>query len=54
MSDACCGPQEPRPAGAEEEHEPERIWEVTELRFAAGSGLRARMVEPDSARVSLK
>lgn len=39
MSDACCGPQEPRPAGAEEEHEPERIWEVTELRFAAGSGI---------------
>ncbi len=38
MTDACCAHDEPR--GAEsEEHEPERLWEVDELRFAALSGL---------------
>ncbi|QJY47814.1 heavy metal translocating P-type ATPase [Pseudonocardia broussonetiae] len=39
MSDACgCGDDEPRgDEGAE--REPERLWEVSELRFAAGSGV---------------
>ncbi|CRK55326.1 Lead, cadmium, zinc and mercury transporting ATPase; Copper-translocating P-type ATPase [Alloactinosynnema sp. L-07] len=42
MSDACgCGDDEPRAVGeeAEEEHEPERLWEVRELQFAAISGV---------------
>lgn len=40
MSDACgCG-DEPRATGEEaEEHEPERLWEVRELQFAAGAGV---------------
>jgi cation-transporting ATPase G len=38
VSDACCGPEEPRTEG-EDEHEPERLWEVSELRFAAVSGV---------------
>ena len=42
MSDACCGDDEPRPGEAaetgEEERAPERLWEVSELRFAALSG----------------
>ncbi|MGW5721453.1 heavy metal translocating P-type ATPase [Amycolatopsis sp. NPDC003865] len=41
MSDACgCGDDEPRATGEEaEEHEPERLWEVKELQFAAVSGV---------------
>ncbi|OZM76426.1 cation-translocating P-type ATPase [Pseudonocardia sp. MH-G8] len=41
MSDACgCGDDEPRAGGEEaEEHEPERLWEVRELQFAAVSGV---------------
>ncbi|SDM30574.1 cation-transporting ATPase G [Lentzea albidocapillata subsp. violacea] len=39
MSDACCGGDEPRTAEEQEEHEPERLWEVSELRFAAISGV---------------
>ena len=41
MSDACgCGDDEPRATGEEaEEHEPERLWEVRELQFAAVSGV---------------
>ncbi|WP_148575360.1 heavy metal translocating P-type ATPase [Nocardioides caldifontis] len=41
MTDACgCGHDEPSNDGGElEEHEPERLWEVTELRFAALAGL---------------
>ena len=41
MTDACgCGHDEPRNDDGElEEHEPERLWEVTELRFAALAGL---------------
>ncbi len=41
MTDACgCGPDEPRNEhGEPEEHEPERLWEVSELRFAALAGL---------------
>ncbi|SDM88145.1 cation-transporting ATPase G [Lentzea albidocapillata subsp. violacea] len=39
MSDACgCEGDEPRGEEAEE-HEPERLWEVSELRFAAVSGV---------------
>ena len=39
MSDACgCGDDEPRTDEAEE-HEPERLWEVRELQFAAISGV---------------
>ncbi|MBW0114123.1 heavy metal translocating P-type ATPase [Pseudonocardia abyssalis] len=38
MSDACCGTDEPRPEAAED-REPERLWEVSELRFAAASGV---------------
>ncbi|MHA6784028.1 heavy metal translocating P-type ATPase [Pseudonocardia saturnea] len=38
MSDACCGADEPRPEAAED-REPERLWEVSELRFAAASGV---------------
>ncbi|GAA3717479.1 cation-translocating P-type ATPase [Microlunatus aurantiacus] len=43
MSDACgCGDDEPRSGDATEageDREPERLWEVSELRFAALSGL---------------
>ncbi|WP_020578698.1 heavy metal translocating P-type ATPase [Actinopolymorpha alba] len=39
MSDACCGDDEPRAAAGSEEHEPERLWQVTELRAAAVSGV---------------
>ncbi len=44
MSEACGCSGDQRPVGvepgeAEGEHEPERLWEVSELRFAAGSGL---------------
>ncbi|MGP4017859.1 heavy metal translocating P-type ATPase [Saccharopolyspora sp. 5N708] len=39
MSDACCGGDEPRTAGEVEEHEPERLWQVTELRAAAVAGV---------------
>ena len=41
MTDACgCGPDEPRNEhGEPEEHEPERFWEVSELRFAAAAGV---------------
>ncbi|GAB3480802.1 heavy metal translocating P-type ATPase [Nocardiopsis coralliicola] len=38
MSDACCG-EEPRPAGGAEEHEPETLWQVGEIRFAAVAAL---------------
>ncbi|WP_026930170.1 heavy metal translocating P-type ATPase [Glycomyces tenuis] len=39
MSDACgCGHDEPDTGAEAEEHEPERLWEVSELRFAAVSG----------------
>jgi cation-transporting ATPase G len=39
VSDACgCGPGEP-PAGEGEEQEPERLWQISELRFAAVSGV---------------
>ncbi|ROT33456.1 cation-translocating P-type ATPase [Micromonospora sp. HM5-17] len=41
MSDACgCDDDKPTPAdGEEEEHEPERLWEVSELRAAAVAGV---------------
>ena len=45
MSDACgCGDDEPPSrrgdeVGEEEEREPERLWEVSELRFAAVAGV---------------
>ncbi|GAA4363049.1 cation-translocating P-type ATPase [Nocardioides caricicola] len=41
MTDACgCGPDEARnDDGDLEEHEPERLWEVSELRFAAAAGV---------------
>ncbi|PUA82043.1 heavy metal translocating P-type ATPase [Nocardioides currus] len=41
MTDACgCGRDEPETeSGESEEHEPERLWEVSELRFAAASGV---------------
>ena len=40
MSDACCGADETTPAGqVAEEHEAERLWEVSELRAAAVSGV---------------
>ncbi|MFF3665724.1 heavy metal translocating P-type ATPase [Microtetraspora malaysiensis] len=41
MSDACgCGSTEPREQGAEEEErEPQRLWQVSELRFAAAAGV---------------
>ena len=40
MTDACgCGHDEPRNDEELEEHEPERLWEVSELRFAALAGL---------------
>jgi len=41
VTDACgCGNDEPRDDdGESEEHEPERLWEVSELRFAALAGL---------------
>ena len=41
MTDACgCGHDEPRNDDGElEEHKPERLWEVSELRFAAAAGV---------------
>ena len=40
MSDACgCGSDEPRTGEQAEEHAPERLWQVTELRAAAVAGL---------------
>jgi cation-transporting P-type ATPase G len=39
VTDACCGPDEPRNNGEPDEREPERLWEVSELRFAALAGL---------------
>ncbi|WP_433357041.1 heavy metal translocating P-type ATPase [Microtetraspora malaysiensis] len=41
MSDACgCGSDEPREQGAEEEErEPQQLWQVSELRFAAAAGV---------------
>ena len=39
MSDACCGNDEPGTDEQGEDHEPERLWEVSELRLAAVSGL---------------
>ncbi|MEH0826289.1 MULTISPECIES: heavy metal translocating P-type ATPase [unclassified Micromonospora] len=40
MSDACgCGDDEPRVEGTEEEREPERLWQVSELRAAAVAGV---------------
>ncbi|MBE5495000.1 MULTISPECIES: heavy metal translocating P-type ATPase [Mycobacteroides] len=42
MSDACCGHDEPAGSGAasdDGEREPERLWEVSELRFAAVAGV---------------
>ena len=40
MSDACgCGDDQTTPAGKDsEEHEAQRLWEVSELRFAAAAG----------------
>jgi len=39
MSDACgCGHDEPRPEGGEE-HEPEKLWQITEIRAAAAAGV---------------
>ncbi|MBM4554971.1 ATPase P [Prescottella equi] len=39
MSDACgCGHDEPRPEG-EEEREPEKLWQITEIRAAAAAGV---------------
>ncbi|KAF0956873.1 heavy metal translocating P-type ATPase [Rhodococcus sp. T7] len=39
MSDACgCGHDEPRPEG-EEENEPDKLWQVTEIRAAAIAGV---------------
>ncbi|MFD6859087.1 heavy metal translocating P-type ATPase [Rhodococcus sp. NPDC060090] len=39
MSDACgCGPDEPRPEG-EDDHEPDKWWQVTEIRAAAAAGV---------------
>ena len=40
MSDACgCGDDKPRVESAEEEREPERLWQVSELRAAAVAGV---------------
>ncbi|MEU0510909.1 MULTISPECIES: heavy metal translocating P-type ATPase [Amycolatopsis] len=39
MSDACCGHDEPVVGEEAEEHEPERLWQVRELQFAAASGV---------------
>lgn len=40
MTDVCCGDDEPRnDDGEQEEHEPDRLWEVSELRFAAAAGV---------------
>ena len=40
MTDACCGNDAPRDDDGElEEHEPDRLWEVSELRFAAAAGV---------------
>ncbi len=39
MSDTCCDHDEPATHGAAEEREPERLWQVSELRFAAVSGV---------------
>ncbi len=38
MTDACCGNDESREEEVEE-HEPDRLWEVSELRFAAVAGV---------------
>ncbi|QHE72987.1 heavy metal translocating P-type ATPase [Rhodococcus sp. WAY2] len=39
MSDACgCGHEYPRPEG-EEEHEPDKLWQITEIRAAAIAGV---------------
>ena len=38
MSDACCGHDEPA-ADRSAEPEPGRVWQVSELRFAAASGV---------------
>ena len=39
MSDACgCGHDEPRPEG-EEKHEPDKLWQVTEIRAAVLAGV---------------
>lgn len=40
MSDACgCGHDEPATDEQSEDHQPERLWEVSELRLAAASGV---------------
>ena len=40
MSDACgCGHDEARGPDEQEEHPPEKLWQVSEIRFAAVSGL---------------
>jgi cation-transporting ATPase G len=39
MSNACCGNDDSRADEQVEEHEPERLWEVIELRLAAVSGV---------------
>ncbi|QBI56176.1 heavy metal translocating P-type ATPase [Streptomonospora litoralis] len=39
MSDACCGDGEARTADEAEEHEPETLWQVSEIRFAAIAGV---------------
>ena len=39
MSDACCGDAQPRPGEETEEHEPETLWQVGEIRFAAVAAL---------------
>ncbi len=39
MSDACCGDDEARPGEEAGEREPERLWEVSELRAAAAAGM---------------
>ncbi|MGW9553495.1 heavy metal translocating P-type ATPase [Nocardiopsis sp. NPDC055551] len=39
MSDACCGGAQPRPGEETEEHEPETLWQVGEIRFAAVAAL---------------
>ncbi|BBZ60691.1 hypothetical protein MMON_19920 [Mycolicibacterium monacense] len=50
MSDACgCGNDEPRGAD-EEEREPERLWQIKELQFAAISGGPARRCRRNCGR----
>ncbi|MDA8368996.1 MAG: heavy metal translocating P-type ATPase [Nocardiopsaceae bacterium] len=39
MSDACCGDDEIRAEEEAEEHEPETLWQVSEIRFAAVAGV---------------